>query len=99
MSKTVTTTIKDSKLPMNIEEIKENINDVPAYIAHYILQAYDVYLKRKISTPMDHNGAYRKQIPLCNFHKHHNNIENKEVVNKYNEKNKIMIEKYINNKI
>lgn len=99
MSKTVTSTIKDSKLLMNIQEIKENINDVPAYIAHYILQAYDVYLKRKISIPMDHNGAHRKQIPLRNFHKHHNDIENKEVVNKYNEKNKIMIEKYINNKI
>jgi hypothetical protein len=101
MSKTITTSFINAVIPQNVfkREYKENINDVPAYIAHYSLQAYDIYLKRKISKPMDHNGIYRSTIPIDKFHKIHNKIENKEVLEKYNEKNKIMIEKYINREL
>ena len=100
MSKSITTTFIKI-LPSNLfnKEYKENNKDVPAYIAHYVLQSYDIYLKRKVSRPMDHNGKDRKTVPIDKFHKLHNKIENKEVLHKYNEKNKIMIEKYINNEL
>jgi hypothetical protein len=100
MSKSITTRfIKITSNNVFNKEYKENINDVPAYIAHYVLQAYNIYLQRKVSKPMDHNGEYRSTIPIDKFHKIHNKIENKEVLDKYNEKNKIMIEKYINREL
>jgi hypothetical protein len=67
---------------------KKLYNNVPVYIAHYLYQAYDVYLSRKIDLPRDDlNDKYRKIIPENNIHERYNDIINTSVRDKYCQKN------------
>ena len=71
-------------------ETKTLPSNVPAYFAHYIHQAYDVYVKRKISLPRDDNGEFRIKLTEEELHQRNNDIITLDML-KYNERNKIMI--------
>jgi hypothetical protein len=64
--------------------------DVTAYFAHYIHQAHDVYIKRKIALPRDDNGKFRIQLTETELHQRNNEIITIDML-KYNEENKRMI--------
>ncbi len=55
--------------------------NAPAYIAHYIYQSEETYIKRKINLPRDDIGEFRGKIP--NIHLEYNDIENLEPKIKY----------------
>jgi hypothetical protein len=76
-------------------------NDIPleithAYIAHYIYQAYDVFISRKIDKKRDDNN---KSFEVSHFdenmvHSHYNNIITTNIRDLYNDINKIEIDKF-----
>jgi hypothetical protein len=77
-----------NKQPMN-HAIPYNFfrNPIPhsetdAYIAHYIYQAEETYIKRKINLPKDDTGHMRGNMDP-NIHNIYNNIDNYEPKNKY----------------
>jgi hypothetical protein len=57
----------------------------PAYIAHYSVQAYDVYLARKVRLPRDDTGAYRPECTPDDLHAQSNAILNDAVEKQYGE--------------
>jgi hypothetical protein len=57
---------------------KENVG---AYIAHYVYQSEETYIKRKVKLPSDDGGTFRSTIE--NIHIHYNIIENNDLKNKY----------------
>jgi hypothetical protein len=57
---------------------KENVG---AYIAHYVYQSEETYIKRKVKLPSDDVGTFRSTIE--NIHIHYNIIENNDLKNKY----------------
>jgi len=63
---------------------------VPAYFAHYIHQAYEVYIQRKILLPRDDNGEFRIKLTENELHQRNNEIITLDML-KYNEQNMIMI--------
>lgn len=71
-----------------------SIQETPAFIAHYVHQSYDTYIKRKISIPRDDGAEFRNVIEKEEFHKMHNDIEYKGVLEKYNQRNKSVFEIY-----
>jgi hypothetical protein len=70
--------------------------DINAYIAHYIYQSYETYIKRKVIIKRDDTGEYRDEYTIENFHKLYNNKDNYDVFNKYNEINRKSINDYYN---
>jgi hypothetical protein len=53
----------------NVEYFKS-----PAYLAHYLYQSEETYLRRKVNLPSDDLGQFRDKIP--NIHIYCNDIEN-----------------------
>ena len=53
----------------------------PAFIAHYVYQSEESYIKRKINLPRDDNSLYRKIE--SNIHAKHNSTVNELVKTKY----------------
>jgi Glycosyl transferase family 2 len=53
----------------------------PAFIAHYVYQSEESYIKRKINLPRDDNSLYRKIE--SNIHAKHNSTDNELVKTKY----------------
>jgi hypothetical protein len=49
-------------------------NHVPAYIAHYINQSEETYIKRKVLMPTDDTNSLRGRD--LNIHAKHNTVEN-----------------------
>jgi hypothetical protein len=49
--------------------------NVPAFIAHYINQSEETYIKRKINLPQDDIGKYRN-CSINDIHQSHNDYEN-----------------------
>ena len=64
----------------------------PAFIAHYVYQSEETYLKRKISLPRDDANEFR-QIDK-KIHSYHNNVVNVLPKEKYSENIKKFLEKY-----
>ena len=69
------------------------INDIEyynslAYIAHYMYQSQETFIKRKVRLPRDDWGVYRTEEQtniVNNFHLNCNDVENLSVKNKYSE--------------
>jgi hypothetical protein len=76
--------------------INQSYKDIDAYVAHYLYQSYETYIKRKIKLPRDDNNMFRDLIQKETFHLLHNTIENFLIKQKYNEKNKLLLDKYKN---
>lgn len=74
----------------------EHFSSLNAFIAHYIYQSYDEFIEKKVALPRDDNGEFREVIKKTDFHNLFNNIENNIVFEKYNSKNKELIELYKN---
>jgi hypothetical protein len=91
-------------LGINNKIVKQNFykNDVkltflqaPAYIAHYVNQSEETFIKRKINLPSDDTGTIRKFDinDIENIHNQFNDVENNYPKNKYSEKIKIFLQK------
>jgi hypothetical protein len=55
------------------------VDNIPIYIAHYINQSKESFIKRKINKPTDNTGEYRGEKDkylVENIHKQHNNVDN-----------------------
>lgn len=55
------------------------VDNIPIYIAHYINQSKESFIKRKIIKPTDNTGEYRGEKDkhlVENIHNYHNNIDN-----------------------
>jgi hypothetical protein len=76
--------------------IKVTFHQAPAYIAHYVNQSEETFIKRKILLPSDDTGENRNLIDydIKNIHTQFNDVENNEVKNKYSKKIHLFLEKY-----
>jgi hypothetical protein len=72
---------------------KPNISylNAPAYIAHYVNQSEETYVKRKVNLPRDDTGEKRHQENIKDIHNQFNLIENIYPKNKYASKVKIFL--------
>ena len=70
----------------------DNFNTAIAFIAHYVFQSYNTYIERKIKLPRDDNGQFRDIIDKTTFHGLDNDINNNYVCDKYNVKNKVLMD-------
>jgi hypothetical protein len=63
----------------------ESVQPPPsAYIAHYVYQAYDAYLRRKVNLPRDDDTSkFRDVMPREEFHAQYNAIANDAVNRRY----------------
>ena len=67
--------------------------EVSAFVAHYIYQSYSTYLNRKINLPTDNSPTeFRPLLTKKVFHSSYNDEQNLHVMNKYNAKNKLVIQ-------
>ena len=63
---------------------KENFRTITAFVAHYMHQSYEEYIKRKVRLPRDDIlGLYRPVIQPSEFHEQNNSIINTHVSDKY----------------
>jgi len=69
-----------------------SINEVPAFIAHYIYQSEETYLRRKIHLPQDDTGIMRSRDEK--IHLLYNNVDNEIVKNKYTFLIKKLLDQY-----
>jgi hypothetical protein len=77
--------------PFSFNTINMNYSIVPAYIAHYINQSEESYLRRKVNLPADDTGIFRNN-DVKNIHNYGNNHENLFAKNKYAENVKKFLE-------
>jgi len=89
---TVDNKLMNSFLGYSFNECKINYNVIPAFIAHYIYQSEETYVKRKLELPSDDTGASRK--PDINIHNCYNDVINNRVKNMYAERIKRFLEHY-----
>jgi hypothetical protein len=75
-------------------ECNKEYYNVPVYIAHYVYQSEEAFLKRKIQLPRDDNGEHRHYDDLKFIHDLHNSHENFYPKNKYAEKIKLFLNNY-----
>jgi hypothetical protein len=61
----------------------KNYKEVPAYIAHYINQSYDNYVKRRLKRKRDDSSVLTKKYTENELHNIDNDIINTEVRDKY----------------
>lgn len=98
MSKAVAvdlTKLNDNKSHLFINHSK--FDNCDAFIAHYLVQSYETYKKRKVDRPRDDTGVNRTLKSKTEFHNSYNAIENN-IMLKYNEANKRLLNYYnINN--
>jgi hypothetical protein len=79
--------------PFHFNNINVNHSIVPAYIAHYIHQSEETYLRRKINLPTDDTGIFRNN-DVKNIHNNSNSHENLFPKNKYSE----IVKKFLESK-
>jgi hypothetical protein len=72
--------------------LTEDYSKLPAYIAHYDNQAYEVYISRKIKLPRDDNSAYRNQLSEECLHSINNDQININIRDKYCERNRKLLD-------
>jgi len=70
-------------------------NKCAAFVAHYVYQSEESYIKRKINLPRDDNSLYRTIEE--NIHSKYNSSNNEFVKNKYANSIKLLLEKIKNN--
>ena len=61
----------------------------PIYIAHYVNQSKESFIKRKVIKPRDDTGGYRTEVDknlVENVHEQHNNVDNFKPKELYHEK-------------
>jgi hypothetical protein len=77
-------------------EIHMKFNDSLAYIAHFVNQSEETFIKRKINLPSDDRGTMRtyKVTEVKNIHQQFNDVENIEPKNKYSKNIHLFLEKY-----
>jgi len=63
-----------------------------AYIAHYVYQSEETYMKRKILLEADDGSGFRNKI--LDLHKQHNEVENNDPKNKYADNVKAFLQKF-----
>jgi hypothetical protein len=90
--------------PLDINEpwffnTSDNFLSVNAFIAHYMYQSYDEFIEKKFALPRDDTGKYRTIIDKDEFHNLFNDIDNNILIEKYDSKNKELIELYKNKNI
>ena len=71
----------DPNIGFAFHHSKLSINEVPAFIAHYIYQSEETYLRRKIHLPQDDTGYMRSRDEK--IHCLYNNVNNEIAKNKY----------------
>jgi hypothetical protein len=72
-----------------------SVQCVKAYVAHFLYQAYEVYMTRKVFRPRDDQpNTYRDQETAECLHSRYNAHVNTFPMEKYNQKNLLEIEKY-----
>jgi hypothetical protein len=79
-------------------DIHLTFSQVPAYIAHYVNQSEETFIKRKIQLPRDDRGVMRNFNidDITNIHNEFNDIENNEPKIKYANNIKSFLEKISN---
>jgi hypothetical protein len=77
----------NNKEPWFVSIPDKNYKEVPAYIAHYINQSYDNYVKRRLKRKRDDSSVLTKKYSENELHTIDNDIINTEVRDKYCEKN------------
>jgi hypothetical protein len=89
-------TVDNQKLQQVYHSCKPNISylNAPAYIAHYVNQSEETYVKRKVNLPRDDTGQKRPQENIKEIHNQYNSIENTYPKNKYANKVKKFLKKY-----
>ena len=48
----------------------------PIYIAHYVIQSKESYIRRKYNKPRDDSGTFRDKNDINNIHLLHNSVDN-----------------------
>lgn len=71
-----------------------SFNQVPAFIAHYIYQSEETYLRRKINIPQDDTGDMRSRNEK--IHNLHNKVTNEIAKTKYTATIKKFLDQYSN---
>jgi hypothetical protein len=89
-------TVDNQNLQGSYHASKPNISylNAPAYIAHYVNQSEETYIKRKVNLPRDDTGEKRHQENVKDIHNHFNSIENIYPKNKYANQVKLFLQKY-----
>jgi hypothetical protein len=83
------TNIKTKSKSKCLNFLNENFNSTPAFIAHYIIQDYQTFVKRKVN---------RRRDDVHCFYKEYQNLSKSDVDRMHNEHiNKFMVDKYFNN--
>ena len=80
--------------PFCFNNINVNYSISPAYIAHYVNQSEETYLRRKVNLPTDDTGNFRNN-DIKNIHNYHNSNENLFPKNKYSE----IVKKFLESKV
>jgi len=80
--------------PFHFNNINMNYSIVPAYIAHYVNQSEETYIRRKIHLPTDDTGVFRNN-DVTNIHNNSNSHENLFPKNKYSE----IVKKFLESKV
>jgi hypothetical protein len=78
---------KDGGYGINIDK-NDDYKNISCYIAHYIYQSYDTYYSRKVKLRRDDNFKFRAVESASEIHSKYNNVENFDLLNKYNNINK-----------
>jgi len=73
-------------------KIHAHYSTLPAYIAHYENQAYQIYISRKVNLPRDDNKEFRKPISEDKLHTINNDEVNINIRDKYCAKNKELMD-------
>jgi hypothetical protein len=89
-------TVDNQNLQGSYYASKPNISylNAPAYIAHYVNQSEETYIKRKVNLPRDDTGEKRHQENVKDIHNQFNSIENIYPKNKYANHVKLFLQKY-----
>ena len=68
---------------------------VPIYIAHYIIQSKESYIRRRHNRPRDDTGTFRNKNEILNIHQLYNSIDNLQPKTQYEH----IIGEFLNKKI
>ena len=93
--RSITINNKISSPPSPFNKWNTEFYNSHAFIAHYVYQSEETYLKRKIHIPRDDSNQFRS--PDKNIHIHHNEVINLLPQKKYSENIKQFLEKYSKN--
>jgi hypothetical protein len=75
-------------------QIEMEFYRTPAYIAHYVYQSEESYVKRKLNLPSDDNGSMRTRD--TQLHEKHNDYDNEMPSRKYSRRIKEFLHKFAN---